>query len=582
MVVCGLAFLVPTVIAVLFDQKRSTDAAPHDNRRERTSQYLKTQTIEFESVLQQSQNPASSHNETSKELKRINITLQTLIDSLSESIMVFDLNYNLKMINKTARENFLIDQHDLTSLKCYNVNHNRNEPCTGPDHQCPVDEVIQTRKQCSVVHNHIRKDGSEMPVEVLASPVLSETGEVVGVIESARDISFRLADEKKRKESDQWLSKKQMDQSIATLAGGVAHKFNNTLTSILGNAELLNIRLDAKDPSRKQTDAIIQGSHKLANLTSQLLAYAKSGKYQNTKISINQTVKDSLAHVQTGKFYRIGVHLDLAEDIWPVLGDPIQINQLVMNILINGFEELEMTEGFLEINTANLVKSEKWRCKHKEIMPPGDYVHLTVTNTGSEIPAENLDKIFEPFFSTKFTGRGLGMAAAKGIVQNHNGCIYVDSSLSGTSFNVFLPRAVFDQEVISTVHDPGIKIKGLRLLAVDDDPQVLSIIENLLTHHGCHVLTADKGSEALELINRHKDDLDLVVLDIQMPGMSGDEVYRNLKVLNPSIRVLISSGDEEFTALQNIEIDPRLDRYIKKPFSMVELLQKVKEILLQE
>jgi CheY-like chemotaxis protein len=145
-----------------------------------------------------------------------------------------------------------------------------------------------------------------------------------------------------------------------------------------------------------------------------------------------------------------------------------------------------------------------------------------------------------------------------------------------------LPKAVFDQEVMATESEPFVDIKGLRVLAVDDELQVLSIIENLLTHHGCHVLTADKGSEALEIINRHKDDLDLVVLDIQMPGMSGDEVYRKLKVLNPAIRVLISSGYEEYTALQNIVLDARRDRFIKKPFSMAELLQKVKDILLQD
>jgi signal transduction histidine kinase len=486
------------------------------------------------------------------------------------------------MINRTARENYLKDPDDPTPLCCYNLSHKRSEPCLSADHQCPIDEVIRTKKQCTVVHKHIKKDGSEVPVEVQASPIFSETGDIIGFIESSRDISSRIVNEEKRKESDLRLFKQQKDQSIATLASGIAHEFNNILTSVLGNAELLNVRLSERDPNRKQTDAIIQGSHHLADLTRQLLAYAKGGKYQSEQISINKTVKNSLNLTHKGKFGGIGVHLDLAKDIWPVLGDPLQINQLVMNILINGFEALEVTDGVLEIHTANLAKIEKWQCKQKDMHPPGEYVHLIVTNTGSEIPAEHLEKIFDPFFSTKFTGRGLGLAAAKGIVQSHDGCIYIDSSPAGTSFHILLPKAVFDPEVIATENEPAVGIKGLRVLAVDDEPQVLSIIENLLTHHGCHVLTADKGSEALEIINLHKDDLDLVVLDIQMPGMSGDEVYRKLKVLNPAIRVLISSGYEEYTALQNIVLDARRDRFIKKPFSMVELLQKVKEILLQE
>lgn len=559
MAFCSLALLVPTFITFLLDKKRN----------EITASFIKKKAT------------AKPHEKPNK-LKDLNVTLQTIIDSLSDSIMVFDVDYNLLMVNKSARENFLDDVQDLTSLKCYNVNHNRDEPCVGPDHRCPIDEIVQTRKQCSIVHNHIKNDGSVMPVEIIASPILSESGDIAAVIESKRDISLRLAEDEARKKNDLRIKRQQRDQSIATLAGGIAHEFNNTLTSILGNAELLKVRLDDKDPNRKQTDAIIKGSNKLADLTSQLLAYAKSGRYQSKKILINKTVKDSLAFVQTGKFSSIGVHLSLAEDIWPVLGDPVQINQLVTNILINGFESLETVDGVLEIHTVNLQKTENWPCKHYKMMPLGDYVQLTVTNTGTEIPAEHIDKIFDPFFSTKFTGRGLGLAAAKGIVQNHNGCIYVDSSPTGTTFNILLPKALVDQEVVSRVTDPDINFKGLKVLAVDDDPQVLAVIENLLTHHGCHVLTADKGIEALELIDRHKDDLDLVVLDIQMPGVSGAEVYRKLKVLNPGIRVLISSGHEEYTALQNIELDARVDRYIKKPFSMVELLQKIKEIVLLE
>ena len=582
MVFCGLALLVPTFIAVLIEQKRSDAIASLEKLQKKTADLLEDRSIELDSAIRQLNDPASLQDEPSDELQKTNVTLQTIIDSLSDSILVIDLNYNLKMINKTARKDFLENPDDPIPLNCYNLSHKRNEPCAAPDHRCPVDEVIRTGKQCTVVHKHVKKDGSEVPVEILASPILSEAGDVVGVIESARDISYRIADEEKRKESELRLFKQQRDQSIATLAGGIAHEFNNILTSVLGNAELLNVRLNDQDPNRKQTDAIIQGSHQLADLTSQLLAYAKGGKYQSEKISINKVVNNSLNLTHTGKFAGIGVHLELAEDIWPVTGDPLQIKQLVMNILINGFEALEVTDGVLKIYTANQTKIDKWQCKQKEIHPPGEYVHLMVTNTGSEIPVEDIEKIFDPFFSTKFTGRGLGLAAAKGIVHNHDGCIYVDNSTAGTTFHILLHRAVFDLEVMATTSGPAVGINGLRVLAVDDEPQVLSIIENLLTHHGCHVLTADKGSEAMEIINRHKDDLDLVVLDIQMPGMGGDEVYRKLKVLNPGIKVLISSGYEEYTALQNIALDARCDRFIKKPFSMVELLQKVKEVLLQE
>ena len=582
MAFCGLALLVPTFIASLIEQRRSAAVASLDKLQDRTAALMKAHTIELDSALQRFKEPASSQDKTADELKKTNVTLQTIIDSLNDSILVVDLNYNLKMINKTARDTYLVAPDDPAPLTCYKLSHNRNEPCSAPDHICPLEEVKKTGKQSTVLHQHIRKDGSMVPVEVLASPIFDESGVLIGIIESARDISYRLADEEKRHESDQRFFRQQREQSIATLAGGIAHEFNNVLTSVLGNAELLNIRLDKKDPNRKQSSAIIQGSRHLADLTRQLLAYAKGGKYQSENISINKVIKNSLDLTHTGKFADMDVYLNLSEDIWPVLGDPVQINQLAMNILINGFEALEINAGLLEIHTANVTKPEKWRCRQREIHPPGEYVELVVVNTGSEITEDFLDKIFDPFFSTKFTGRGLGLAAARGIVQNHDGCISVDSSRQRTSFHVLLPRAVFDKEVLDTNGFSAEGIKGLKVLAVDDKPEILAIIENLLTHHGCHVLTADKGSEALEIINRHIDDLDIVILDIQMPGLTGDEVYKRLKALNPAIRVLISSGYEEYTALQNITLDARRDRFIKKPFSMVELLQKLKEILLQE
>jgi signal transduction histidine kinase/CheY-like chemotaxis protein len=576
-VFCGLALLVPTMIAAIVERKRLFAIKSLEELQDRTADLLQQRTIEINSVRQQS----PSQHQPTEDLIKTSVTLQTIIDSLSESIMVIDLNYNIKMINKAARETYLDDPDDPTPLYCYKISHKENEPCSSPDHNCPIDEVLQTKKQCTVVHKHINKIGAEVSVEILASPIFNEIGEVIGIIESARDISCRLADEEKRKESDMRFYQQQREQSIATLAGGIAHEFNNILTSVLGNAELLSVRMLDNDPHKKQTDAIINGAHLLADLTRQLIAYAKGGKYQSQEISFNSTLQETLELTHTGKFASIEVFLELADDLWMILGDPVQINQLCMNIIINGFEALEITKGNLEIRTSNITMNEKWKCGTGNIHPPGDYVQLEVTNTGSEIPPEIIDKIFDPFFSTKFTGRGLGLAAAKGIVQNHDGCIYVDSSIERTTFYVLLPKALFDQEVISSSTITPVELRGLKILAVDDDPQVLSITENLLTHHGCNVLTTDKGSEALEIISRHKDNLDLVVLDIQMPGMTGDVVYRKLKDINPTIKVLVSSGYEEFTALQNIELSPS-DRFIKKPFSMAELMQRINEIVSQE
>ena len=420
-----------------------------------------------------------------------------------------------------------------------------------------------------------------MPFEIQASPIHNENGDVIGIIEFARDVSDRLAREQKQKEADTRLLNLQKDQSIATLAGGLSHEFNNILTSILGNAELLSVRLDERDINRKQADAIIQGSEHLSDLTRQLLAYAKGGKYLDQSLNINDQINDALSLIYTDKFSGIEVDSDLAEDLWPILGDPVQISQLIMNIIINGFEALENTAGKLIIRTSNLTKAEKWKCKENHSYPTGDYVFFSVTNTGSIISEEILAKVFEPFFSTKFADRGMGLAASKGIVQNHNGCISVLNGSDETTFQVFLPREITDKEIIMDTKDSSTDILGLKVLVVDDEPQVLSIIKSLLNHHGCDVLSADKGQEALEVIERHKAGLDLVILDIQMPDMTGDKVYTRLKEIKPGLKVLISSGHDEYTALKNIILDPK-DKFIKKPFRMSDLKLKIKELTVND
>jgi signal transduction histidine kinase/ActR/RegA family two-component response regulator len=561
----AIALIIPALMAMKVEEKRQPP--------------LKT--IELASVKQEFVDKKHKQILTKNGDETTNISLQTLIDSISDSIMVIDRNYQVQMLNKAAKDIHLDDSDPPKILLCHKLSHNADTPCTGPEHECPFTLVLETGKSCTVLHHHLNKHGEAIPFEIQASPVFDNDGEVTGIIELARDVSDRLAMEKKQREADARLVNLQREESIATLAGGLSHEFNNTLTSILGNAELLSVRLNRNDVNRKQADAIITGSEHLADLTSQLLAYAKGGKNLNQTVTINAQITDSLRLTYSGKFSDIEVELDLDEDLWPVLGDPVQISQLIINIIINGFEALEKIEGKLIIRTANLTKTEKWMCYNNIANPPGDYVLITVTNTGVTISEKILDKIFEPFFSTKFTGRGMGLAAAHGIVQNHNGCISVKSGSDQTTFQVFLPREISDEEIIMAGSETSDDAPRLKILVVDDEHQVLSTIKDLLDHHGCTVLSADKGLEALEVIKRHKADLDLVILDIQMPDMSGDEVYTRLKKIKPDLKVLISSGFEEFTALNNVLLDPQ-DKFIKKPFKMSDLMLKINELTIKD
>ncbi len=574
---CAVTLIIPTLLALKIEKKRQATLNSLHKLQNETANFLNERTIELASVRQELDTEKFKQSSTIGRNDTTNISMQSLIDSISDSIMVIDTNYQVRMLNKAAREIHLNGSQLSETILCHKLSHHEDTPCKEPEHQCPFSIVMETGKSCTVLHHHFDSHGVNAPFEIQASPIHNENGDVIGIIELARDVSDRLAREQKQKDADTRLLNLQKDQSIATLAGGLSHEFNNILTSILGNAELLSVRLDERDINRKQADAIIQGSEHLADLTRQLLAYAKGGKYLDQSLNINAQINDALSLIYTDKFSGIEVELDIAEDLWPILGDPGQISQLIMNIIINGFEALENTAGKLIIRTANLTKAEKWKCKENLNYPAGDYVFFSVTNTGAIISEEILAKVFEPFFSTKFAGRGMGLAATKGIVQNHNGCISVQNGSDETTFQVFLPREITDKETIMGDGDSSGDISGLKVLVVDDEPQVLSIIKSLLDHHGCNVLSADKGQEALEIIERHKADLDLVILDIQMPDMTGDKVYIRLKEIKPGLNVLISSGLEEYTALKNILLDPK-DKFIKKPFRMSDLMLKIKEL----
>ncbi len=577
-VFCAAALLIPALLALKIEAKRQ-ETQESLAKLQRKNGGLSEQNVAELVRTRQQPGPGTEVQEKPEIFSgAAPITLQTLLDSISDTILVIDTNYHVIMLNRSARDLYFSDSHPVENLLCHKLSHNEDIPCAGPEYECPFKLVLKSGKSHTVVHQHIDKHGAPVPFEIQASPIFDDNGKITGIIELGRDISRRLAREQKQKEADTRLLDLQRQQSIATLAGGLAHEFNNILTSILGNAELLNIRLDDSDISKKQTKSIIAGSEHLADLTKQILAFAKGGKYLDQLISLNEQINDSLPLIQSEKFAEREVALDLADDLWPVLGDPTQINQLVMNIIINGFEALEKTEGKLNIHTANLTKQDKWHCRSNNIHQPGDYVLFSVANTGSTIPENLTDKIFDPFFSTKFTGRGMGLAAAKGIVENHHGCISLQSLSDQTTFQVLLPRALPDTDITEPSGKPAAELLNLKVLVVDDEHQVLSIITSLLKHQGCNVLRTDKGVEALEFIERHKADLDLVILDIQMPDMTGDKVYMKLKKIKPDLKVLISSGYEEDNALKNILLAPN-DKYIKKPFRMSELMQKIKETM---
>jgi len=375
------------------------------------------------------------------ELEATRAFLQSIIDGVTESIMVIDKDYRIRLINKAASKANAVDLPLTNSLLCYQFSHHMSQPCHGEEHPCPLKKVLETKQPITLVHTHMQADGTEYIVEIGASPIFSSNGEVTGIIEVGRDITEKLRLEEEEKEFRARLFQQQKDQSIALIAKGIAHDFNNLLGTVIGNVDLLQMGTAPKEDECGIVEAIGSAAHRMSDLTTQLLAYAKGGTYKLERFVLNSLILQTLKFSHTGEASKIKLVHNLAKDLWPILGDPNQMKQMLVNIFTNAFEAMEETGGTLTVETKNAIKETEWECSLHNVHPEGNYILIDISNTGSEIPDEISNQIFEPFHTTKSLGRGLGLAAVAGIVQNHGGCVSFDSSPEGTIFHILLPRA---------------------------------------------------------------------------------------------------------------------------------------------
>ena len=415
----------------------------------------------------------------------------------------------------------------------------------------------------------IRKDGTKGYVETSASLVKNSAGESVGFRGVVRDIS-----EKHRLEAQ--LQQAHKMESIGTLAGGIAHNFNNLLMGIQGNASIMLLDIDSSNPRHKNLKNIEKLVEHGAKLTAQLIGYAREGKYEVNFISLNQLVKETSDTFGMTK-KEITVHQKLSEKLYGIKADQGQIEQVLLNLYVNAADAMP-GGGDLFLKTMNVADKDITGKPYE--VNPGNYVLLTVRDTGVGMDKETKERIFEPFFTTKglASGTGLGLASAYGIIKGHGGYIDVDSKVGeGTTFNIFLPateKVIKEKRVLP---DKLVAGKGTVLL-VDDEEMVLEAGEVLLNHLGYEVLLAENGQEALDLYKKHRDKIDLVLLDMVMPVMGGGEAFDRIKEINTNVKVLLSSGYSLEGEAKEI-LKRGCDAFIQKPFKMEQLSHKIQELL---
>ncbi|MBW2673964.1 MAG: PAS domain S-box protein [Deltaproteobacteria bacterium] len=432
-----------------------------------------------------------------------------------------------------------------------------------------IEHISKEMKHGPEEYKFLRKDGSEVIGLTDGAPIYWDD-EFIG-------IRVSITDTTERKKLESQLQQAQKMEAIGTLAGGIAHNFNNLLMTITGNISLMSLETHPDHTSYKYLKNIKQAAQSGAKLTGQILGYARGGKYEVKPLNLNALVKET-CEVFGMTHKDIIVHQNLAEDLAETKADRSQIEQVLLNLHINAAEAMPGGGEFF-IKTATV--SHRDMESRSFTARPGQYVLLMVRDTGAGMDKKTMACIFDPFFSTKGLAKsvGLGLASAYGIIKNHDGYIDVESKKGqGTTFYVYLPASEKKVgEGIKRVEVAAEKGTGTILL-VDDEDMVLDVGAQLLKSLGYSVLEARDGMEAIDIYKRNNNAIDMVFLDIVMPGMSGRDTYDRLKEINPDIKVLLSSGYDIDTQATEI-LDRGADSFIQKPFALKDLSQKIKKIM---
>lgn len=418
-----------------------------------------------------------------------------------------------------------------------------------------------------------RKDGAVFWGYLAGRRLVGPDGKPAELVATITDMTDLKSAEEKRHRSEQQMLHVQKLESLGVLAGGIAHDFNNILLAIMGNTSLALQRVDRGSPLEQHLLQIEKASEKAADLARQMLAYSGKGRFVLEALDLNRLVREMTSMLEVSLSKKAVLRFHLAQELPGIVADPTQIRQIIMNLAINASEAIGEKSGEIAIATGSLLcdsqyLAENWLDEH---LPEGRYVYLEVTDNGCGMTKETVDRIFEPFFTTKFTGRGLGMAAILGIVRGHKGVIKIYSEPGrGSSFKILLPAteaAVLPPTAVNMAE----RWRGAgTVLLVDDEESVRDVASAMLHELGFEVISAADGRQALELYRQHGEAIALVLMDLNMPNLSGEEAFHELRKTDAEVRVILSSGFSEQEVTRKF-LGKGLEGFVQKPYTLAAL-----------
>ena len=509
----------------------------------------------------------TERSKTEEALRKSEEKYRQLIEHSSEAIFILT-NGRVTFANSRTEKMFGYPLDDLQLISFINL-------VISEDREMVFDrqKAILQGDNSAVNHSFriVNHEGATIWVEANSVAIVWDNSDAI--LNFMRDIT-------KQKKTETKLLQAQKMESIGTLAGGIAHDFNNLLMGIQGHASLALLKLDKNDPNYDHVKTIETLVLSGANLTKQLLGFARGGKYEVKRVDLNALIdKTSQTIGRTKKEIRI--HRNLEDNLWPTDVDQGQIEQVLLNLFVNAWQAMP-GGGDLYIETKNILLDEN---RFKPFSgKSGRYVKISVTDTGVGMDEKTRERIFEPFFTTREMGRGtgLGLASVYGIIKNHNGFINVYSEKGqGSTFNIYIPASLQkdkrDQQAPSDT-EIDLSPRSETILIVDDEAMILDVASDMLKTLGYTVITAKDGPTAISLYQEQMNSIDLVILDMVMPEMSGGEVFDELKKINPHAKVLLSSGYSLNGQASRI-IDRGCDGFIQKPFTIGDISRQLRIIL---